>query len=453
MVGTARRHVLGLAVAAPLSLVLAGCGGSPAPSGVGKDGVVTISVNGMPAKTQPADRKDFEELVKEFEASHPKIRIDAREGQMDPKTFAAKLAGGQLEDVFYVYFTDPAGLIQRRQAADITPYLKDVPYLQDVRPELQDVFKDADGRIYGLPTGNYSLGLVYNRALFTKAGLDPDRPPATWDEVRTAAGRISALGDGTVGYADYSKNNQGGWHLTSWIYSMGGEVATRGDDGRWKAAFNSAAGHKALQALHDMRWTDNSMGTRQLLEIGDVQKMMGSGKLGMYMAGPDNIPTIVKQFEREYEEFGLAALPGTATLGGGDGFMFNPKASPEKIKAGLQWVQWKYLNPDREEKNAKKWAGQGIPIGLPQPNLFRGEAQAKNDAIHAKYANVPQRNFKPFVDRSPQVAVKIEPPNAQQLYTVLDGVMQSVLTKKDANLDQLLATAEKKADAILATVR
>ncbi|MEU3184190.1 extracellular solute-binding protein [Streptomyces sp. NPDC006923] len=452
MDGTTRRRVLGLAVATSLSLGLAACGGPPETSGVSEDGVVTISVNGMPAKTQPVDRKDFEELVKEFEASHPKIRIDAREGQMDPKTFAAKLAGGQLEDVYYVYFTDPAGLIQRRQAADITPYLKDVPYLQDVRPELQDVFKGADGKIYGLPTGNYSLGLLYNRDLFKKAGLDPDRPPATWGEVRTAAKKISGLGDGTVGYADYSKNNQGGWHLTSWIYSMGGEVAAR-KDGRWKAAFNSDAGRRALQALHDMRWTDNSMGTRQLLEIGDVQKMMGAGKLGMYMAGPDNIPTVVKQFEREYDEYGLAALPGTATLGGGDGFMFNPKASPEKIKAGLQWIQWKYLNPDREEENVKKFSELGVPIGLPQPNLFAGEAQAKNDAIHAKYANVPQRNYQPFVDRSPDVAVKVEPPNAQQLYTVLDGVMQSVLTKKDADLDRLLADAEKKADAILATVR
>ncbi|MCX4782082.1 extracellular solute-binding protein [Streptomyces sp. NBC_01264] len=414
--------------------------------------MVTITVNGMPATTQAADRKDFEELVKQFEAAHPKIKIDAREGQMDPKTFAAKVAGGQLEDVYYVYFTDPAGLIQRKQGADITPYLADVPYLSDIRLELQKVFKDKEGKTYGLPTGNYSMGLVYNRELFRKAGLDPDKPPTTWEEVRAAAKRISELGEDTVGYADYSKNNQGGWHLTSWLYSMGGEVATE-ENGKWKAAFDSDAGRKALQALHDMRWTDKSMGTRQLLEIGDVQKMMGSGKLGMYMAGPDNIPTIVKQFERKYEEFGLAALPGTATLGGGDGFMFNPKATPEKIKAGLQWVQWKYLNPDREEENVTKFSGLGVPIGLPQPNLFAGAAQQKIQAVHAAHANVPQENYKPFVDRSPQVEVKVEPPNAQQLYTVLDGVMQSVLTKEDADLGKLLKEAAARADTILATVK
>ncbi|MGW1772776.1 ABC transporter substrate-binding protein [Streptomyces sp. NPDC002104] len=452
MDGITRRRALFLSTALVASLGLTACGGTPDPAGDKAGGVVTITVNGMPATTQAADRKDFEELVKQFEAAHPKIKIHAREGQMDPKTFAAKLAGGQLEDVYYVYFTDPAGLIQRKQGADITPYLADVPYLSDIRPELQKVFKDKAGKTYGLPTGNYSMGLVYNRELFRKAGLDPDKPPTTWEEVRAAAKKISGLGDDTVGYADYSKNNQGGWHLTSWLYSMGGDVATE-ENGTWKAAFDSDAGRKALGTLHDMRWTDKSMGTRQLLEIGDVQKMMGSGKLGMYMAGPDNIPTIVKQFERKYEEFGLAALPGTATLGGGDGFMFNPRATPEKIKAGLQWVQWKYLNPDREEENVTKFSGLGVPIGLPQPNLFAGAAQQKIQAIHTAHANVPQENYKPFVDRSPQVEVKVEPPNAQQIYTVLDGVMQSVLTKQDADIDKLLKDAAARTDTILATVK
>lgn len=453
MNGLGSRRLLGLGLATALTLGLTACGGSSSPAGADKDGVVTISVNGLPPATETVDRKNFEDDVKAFEAGHPKIKIDAHEGLMDPKTFTAKLAGGQLEDVYYVYFTDPASLIQRRQAADISGYVKDVPFLKDIRPELQDVFRDASSKIYGLPTGNYSLGLVYNRALFTQAGLDPDKPPSTWDEVRAAAKKISALGNGITGYADYSKNNEGGWHLTSWIYSMGGDVAAQAANGSWKAAFNGDAGRKALQTLHDMRWTDQSMGTRQLLEISDVQKLMGAGQLGMYMAGPDNIPTIVKQYERKYDDYGLTALPGNATLGGGDGFMFNPKDTPEKIKAGLAWVQWKYLNPDREDEITRKSVGGDIPIGLPQPNLWNGEAATKVDAAHQKYANVPQKNFQSFVDRSKEVKVKVEPPNAQQIYSVLDGVMQSVLTKQDADIGQLLGDAESKVDTILATVK
>ncbi|THA58970.1 extracellular solute-binding protein [Streptomyces sp. A0958] len=414
--------------------------------------MVTITVNGMPPKTQPVDRKYFEEDLKAFEKEHPKIRIDAREGQMDPKTFSAKLAGGQLEDVYYVYFTDPAGLIQRRQGADISEYVKDMPYYKDLKPEFLQVFTGPDGKIYGLPNGQYSLGLVYNRDLFKKAGLDPDNPPATWGEVRAAAKKISALGNGTVGYADYSKNNQGGWHYTAWVYSMGGDIAVR-QEGKWKAAFDSDAGREALQMLHDMRWTDNTMGSRQLLQIEDAQKMMGAGKLGMYMAGPDNIPTIVKQFERTYEEYGAAAMPGQATLGGGNGFMFNPKNSPEKIKAGIEWIQWKYLNPDRTAFEDKRASSSDVPIGLPLDRLFTGQAETKRDAAHAKYANVPTKNYEPFIERNGKIDQKVEPPNAQQIYTVLDGVMQAVLTKKDADIDQLLKDAAKKVDSILATVK
>ncbi|MFF6888059.1 ABC transporter substrate-binding protein [Streptomyces sp. NPDC012421] len=446
-----RRRLIAAGIACVLSAGLVACSGDS--SSVGKDGVVTITVNGMPPKTQPVDRKYFEEDVKAFEKEHPKIKIDAREGQMDPKTFSAKLAGGQLEDVFYVYFTDPAGLIQRGQAADISKYSEGVPYLDEVKEDYLKVFTGPDGKLYGLPNGQYSLGLVYNRALFKKAGLDPDKPPVTWDEVRAAAKKIAALGDGTVGYADYSKNNQGGWHYTAWVYSMGGDIAVK-EEGRWKAAFNSDAGRKALQMLHDMRWTDDTMGSRQLLQIEDVQKMMGAGKLGMYMSGPDNIPTIVKQFERKYEDYGVAGMPNNnATLGGGSGFMFNPKASPEKIKAGIEWLQWKYLNPDRTEFEDKRASGNDVPIGLPLDRLFTGVAAARQDQAHRKYANVPQNNYKPFIERNAGLEQKVEPPNAQQIYTVLDGVMQAVLTKKDADIDQLLADAAKKVDRILATVK
>ncbi|MER7172740.1 ABC transporter substrate-binding protein [Streptomyces mesophilus] len=449
----ARRRA-GIALVGAMALGLTACGGSSSGEGAGKDGVVTITVNDMPPKTQPLDRKIFEADVKAFEKANPKIKIDPREGQMDPKTFAAKLAGGQLEDVYYVYFTDPAGLIERRQGADITPYMKDIPYLDKIRPEFLDVFKGKDGKVYGLPNGQYSLGLVYNRDLFAKAGLDPDKPPTTWDEVRSAAKKISELGDGTVGYAEYSKNNQGGWHLTSWIYSMGGDVAVKdGSNGKWQSALDSDAARNALRMLHDMRWTDDSMGSRQLLEIPDVQKMMGAGKLGMYMAGPDNVPTIVKQFERQYKEYGVGALPGQATLGGGNGFMFNPKASPEEIKAGLKWLQFKYLNPDRTEFNDKRIISDDVPVGLPLDRLYTDDVQAKVDAVHAKYANVPTENFKPFTERNGSLEQKVEPPNAQQIYTVLDGVMQSVLTKKDADIDQLLKEASKKVDALLATVK
>jgi hypothetical protein len=206
-----------------------------------------------------------------------------------------------------------------------------------------------------------------------------------------------------------------------------------------------------------MRWDDNTMGQKQLLVIEDVQRMMGAGQLGMYLAAPDNIPTLVNQFKGDYADYGLAPMPGgNGTLIGGEGYMLNPKATPDKIKAGLQWIQWKYLNPDRMDANLKRYADQGQPIGLPASpaaDIWTGDVRAKQETLKQKYATVPVENYKSFVDGLVDLDQKIEPPNAQQIYAALDNVMQGVLTNRDADVDQLLADAAGKADTALAQVK
>ena len=420
-------------------------------------GPVTITIDGQPPQTQPFDRKIFDADVTAFEKAHPDIKVTAHEGFMDPKTFSAKLAGGQLEDVFYVYFTDPANLIARHQAADITDYVKDVPHVNDIQPALLDVFKDAQGHTYGLPTANYSMGLLYSRTLFTKAGLDPDKPPTTWDDVRTDAKKIAALGNNTVGFADYSASGQGGWHFTTEMYANGGDIAKKDGD-TWKADFDNDTGKKVLQTLHDMRWTDNSMGSKQLLQIADVQGMMGAGQLGMYLAAPDNIPTLVNQFKGNYADYGLGAMPGgKGTLIGGEGYMINPKATPAQIKAGLTWIQWKYLNPERVESEVlNTYKQQGQPVGLPVPpvpDLWTGSVRDQLEQAKEKYATVPVSNYKPYLDGGQSLKGSLEPPNAQQLYTILDTLMSTVLTQQNADINQLLSDASQKANSVLATVK
>ena len=417
------------------------------------DGKVTIVVNGLPPATEALKHKKFLEDVAEFEKLNPNIKIDAREGKMDPQTFAAKLAGGQLEDVFYVYFTDPAGLIAKHQVADITKYANESSVTKQIRPELLSVFSDESKKIYGLPAKNYSMGLLYNRALFTKAGLDPTKPPTTWEEVREAAKKIAALGDGTVGYGDYSKSNTGGWHFTAEMYSLGGSIATKSGD-TWKASFNNPQGKQVLQQLKDMRWADNSMGSKQLLEWADLLQMMGSGKLGMYVATSDNIPTIVAQYKGDYKDYGLGAIPGgKGTLAGGEGYMFNAKATPAKIKAGLKWLEFEFTSPERSVKDIKWDAENKQPVGLPEPNLWTGDA-AKQQADSAKQLqNTPVDNYAPFVTGNAKVPLKLEPPNAQQIYALLDVAMQKVLTDQNANIDALLKDAETQVNQILATVK
>ena len=448
------RHVLGLVLVGSLA-ALAGCGTSTKTSNDTADpgGKVTITVNGMPPDTDKINRQNFLDDVAAFEKLHPNIHVIPHEGLMDPQTFATKLAGGQLEDVFYVYFTDPASLIAKHQVADISDQLAGFPVVQQIQPDLRRIFQDSNGRTYGLPWKNYSMGLLYNRTLFTRAGLNPDQPPTTWDQVREAAKKISALGNGTVGYGDYSKSNTGGWHFTAELYSLGGDIAVK-DGGTWKAAFNSDKGRQVLQQLHDMRWTDNSMGRKQLLEYADLLQMMGSGKLGMYVATGDNIPNIVNQYKGNFADYGLAPMPGgQGTLAGGDGYMFNAKATPAKIKAGLEWLTYQHINPDKIDPDNARAIKQKLPVGLPQPNIWTGDAEQKWTAATQKYSNMPSQNYQAFVSGNANIPLKLEPPNAQQIYAALDTVMQAVLTDQNADIGKLLGTAETQVNSILATVK
>ncbi|MGW0816289.1 ABC transporter substrate-binding protein [Streptomyces viridiviolaceus] len=441
-----RRTFAALSVCS-LALAVSACGSDDDDSASGK---TRITVNCMPPKSAKVDRQFFEEDVAAFEKANPGIDVvphDAFPCQ-DPKTFDAKLAGGQMEDVFYTYFTDARHVVDIGQAADLTPYVKELKSYGTIQKQLRDIYT-VDGKVYGIPRTGYSMGLIYNKALFEKAGLDPDEPPATWDEVRTAAKKIAALGDGTVGYADYSAQNQGGWHFTAELYSQGGDVVS--EDGK-KATVDTPEGRAVLQTLHDMRWTDDSMGSKQLLVINDVQQMMGSGKLGMYLAAPDNIPILVKEKGGDYKDLALAPMPGgRGTLIGGDGYMFNKKASPEQIRAGLKWLDHMFLTPGDgflgDYARAKK---NDAPVGLPEPRLFTGAADAEDQQVKKANANVPVENYQPFLDGNQNLDMKIEPPNAQQIYSVLDGVVSAVLTKKDADIDKLLKDASGKIDGILA---
>ena len=428
--------------------VMAACS-STSSGGDTAGGKVSITVNCEPPTSDPIDRKNFVDDIATFEKAHPDITIVPKDEFPcdDPKTFDAKLAGGQMENVFYVYYTDVAHVVANGEAADINDYVSDVKGLNDIQSSTLNVFKAQNGHLYGLPKTNYSMGLVYSKALFTQAGLDPNNPPATWDEVRADAKKIAALGNGVVGYADYSASNEGGWHFTAEMYSQGGQMVS--NDGK-HAAFNDAQGKAVLTNLQQMRWTDNSMGSKQLLTIPDVQAMMGSGKLGMYLAAPDNLPTLVKQYQGSYDNLAIAPMPGAkATLLGGDGYMFNVKDTPAQIKAGIQWLQFENLTPGAGQFNYQRAKSENTPVGLPEPDLWTGSTASADDAAKAQYANVPQANVKSFVDAMKTMPGKIEPPDAQQIYSVLDSVMSAVLTNQGANIDQLLSDASTKVDSLL----
>ncbi|MFD9760450.1 extracellular solute-binding protein [[Kitasatospora] papulosa] len=459
------RRASAAAVVAALALTaLASCGTSSSGDGNDDSGSgssdpsapldpktkVTLTIDCMPPAAKAAELREWNEDVKTFNKKYPKVRIEGKStpGQcLEPPRFTAMLKGKSQPDVFYAYFTDLQQVLDNDGAADISAYVDDtsVPALKDIQPQVLDVAR-KDGKLYALPTSNYTMGLMINRKLFTQAGLDPDTPPATWEEVRAASRKIAALGKGVAGFGEYSAGNNGGWHFTATQYALGGDVV---DASGRKAAFNDDKGKQVLQQLHDMRWEDDSMGRTQLLKWGDLQKQIATDKLGMFLAAPDDIAYMVQQLGAKYENFGLGPIPGAqGTLFGGNNYMIKKGSSPDKIKAAVAWLNFKNLTPGKGQFEWARTKADKLPVGLPQPNFFTGGSKAKDDADRAANATMPVENFKAFMDNP--VQGKAEPPKAQEIYKILDNAMSAVLTNKDADIDKLLDTAEQQVNQILA---
>ncbi|MFD9126129.1 extracellular solute-binding protein [Kitasatospora sp. NPDC059571] len=459
------RRTVALAAAAGLALTAAACSSSGGSSGTSGDSgkssagaaldpstKVTISIDCEPPTTKPAERKEWAADIAEFNQKYPNVTINAKDASPceDPAAYTAQLKGKTQTDVFYSYFTDLNQVLDADAAEDITPYVNDqsVPALKDIDPSVLNTMK-ADGKLYGLPRSNYKMGLLYNRKLFKQAGLDPDKPPTTWAEIREDAKKIAALGNGVNGYGDYSATNQGGWHYTAELYGLGGSMTT--EDGK-KAAFNTPEGKQVLQNLYDMRWTDNSMGATQSLKWPDLMTQMSTDKLGMYVGAPDDITYMVQTLKGNYDDYGMGPMPGEkAALLGGDGFYFKKGSTPDQIKAGIAWLNFKYLTMGKGQFDYARTKADGLPVGLPEPFFFTGATLDADNKLKAASATVPVANYAPYL--AVQVPGKTEPANAQQIYKVLDNAVSAVLTDKNANVDKLLSDAESQVNQVLANLQ
>jgi multiple sugar transport system substrate-binding protein len=448
------------AAGACLSLVavLAACGSDGGAASADADGTVDIRVQGLPPGTDQAGQDQFNAMIEQFEADNPGITIEATTNEYDPLTFSAQLAGGSIEDVIRVPLTEPRGLIERGQVQPLTTFLADSPHYEEMNPQVLEPLSDADGDVFGIPRSPFAMGLAYNRDLFEQAGLDPDDPPATWDEVREAADAISEK-TGVAGFAHESKDGQGGWQLAMLTAAHGGELEQADGDG-YVADLENDAVRSSLDLLHEMRWTDDSMGDTQLLNQDDVIRLFSAGQVGMFMGTPGTYKLAKQNFGMtDTENFGMAAMPqagGNATLSGGEVFMVPANIPADRAEAAVKWMVFAYAETQYDAQVAADQAEQlakdpANAVGVPVLPLFD---QAQMDEINAAiepYVNVELDHFADYLEYTPALELVPEPPaKAQELYQLLDPVVQAVLTDPDADIDALLSDAEDSANAQLA---
>jgi multiple sugar transport system substrate-binding protein len=435
-----------------LAGTLAGCG-----TGSGDSGKLELRVATFPPGADQAAYDAFAVQEKQFEKLNPGIDVIGVEYEWKAPTFAAQLAGGSLPDVFTVPFTDTKTLLENGQLMDVTADVKKLGYADKFNPIILGEVQDDKGDIFGFPRQAYAMGLHYNRDLFEQAGLDPDQPPTTWDEVRADAKQIAEK-TGKAGYATMTQGNTGGWQLTAQSISRGAEMQKDNGDGSYTSTLNNDGTAATLEYFHDLRWEDESMGDNFLLDWGSINQEFAAGNLGMYTSGSDVYTALVRDFSMKPEQYGLTVIPtegaDAGVLGGGDIAVMSPKIDQVHKDAGIKWIDWYYmqklLNKDAAQADAKALADSDQAVGTPVlPVLDKGTYDEQQEWIKP-YVNVPTDQMAGFFDgifdQKPVGEFKGE---TQPIYGLLDNVIQAVLTDENADIDALLTKADSDAQALL----
>jgi ABC-type glycerol-3-phosphate transport system substrate-binding protein len=419
---------------------------------------VTISVGVLrPGATQEAtDALNLQ--ISEFEAKYPWVTVEPQEYNWTAPTFTAALAAGTLPDVFTIPFTDGKGLIQQHQIVNIDSRVRALPYIDKFNKSILANGQDDKGAIWAVPYQAYGMSLTYNRTLFKQAGLDPDKAPTTWDEVKADA-KIIADKIHVAGFAEMATQNTGGWQLTVMTYALGGRMEKVGDDGKVIATLDNAATKAGLQWLHSVRWDDNSMGSTFDYNWNSINQAFAAGQIGMFTGGSDLYTAMVQNNNLNPADYGvtiipLASDPNAGVLGGGTLAAVNVVTTDAQRDAAVNWIDFYWMNKLLTQEgavaDAQALKANNQAVGVPTLPLFDKATYDQVQVWIKDYVNVPTSQMTPFTSKIfDQKPINEPTKNTQDLYAALDPVLQAVLTDKNANIDTLLSAANKQVQTIL----
>lgn len=174
-------------------------------------------------------------------------------------------------------------------------------YFQELKPEdvgypTADFWPGAmksvmyEGAPYGIPTNNETMAFIWNAKIFADAGLDPEKPPATWDDVVTYSKQIHDK-LGISGYGMVAKQNAGNtpFRFMPQLWAFGGGALDEADAAPTytKVELNNDGAKAALQASVDMYVRDKSVPVSALTNTqNENQNPFIAGQLAMMIAHP-----------------------------------------------------------------------------------------------------------------------------------------------------------------------
>jgi len=273
-------------------------------------------------------------IVGDFMSENPDIKVNAiyAGNYNDARIKAlAALKSGQPAQLSVMFSIDIYELIEQDAIVafdDIVSTPEDKAWLDSFYPTLMENGRTA-GKTWGIPFQRSTIVMYYNKDAFRAAGLDPEQPPATWDEL-VAAGKKLTKDDGSQ------------WGImipsTGYPYWMFGALTMQNDQVLMNGAgdqthFDAAGTVGALEFWKDLGSTHKVM-PEGTIEWGTLRQNFLEGRTAIMWHSTGNL-RVVK--DKAKFDFGVAMLPankrrGTPT-GGGNFYIFKQTSAEERVAA------------------------------------------------------------------------------------------------------------------------
>ena len=298
-------------------------------------------------------------MVADFMKQNPDIKVKAiyAGNYNDARIKAlAALKSGKPAQLSVMFSIDLYELIEQDAIVpfdDLVKTAEEKAWLKSFYPTLMQNGVTA-GKTWGIPFQRSTIVMYYNKDAFRAAGLDPDKAPASWDDLVAAGKKLTKVDGSQWGMMIPS---------TGYPYWMFGALTMQNDQTLMNGAGNATnfakpATVEALQFWKDLGSKHKVM-PEGTIEWGTLRKNFLEGKTAIMWHSTGNLTTVKKKAKFD---FGVAMLPGNKRRGtptGGGNFYIFKKTSPAERAASMKLIKF-MTSPERSGEWSMKTGYMGV---------------------------------------------------------------------------------------------
>ena len=289
-------------------------------------------------------------LIDAYNASHKnKVKLTVIPADSYQQKVGTAAGSRQLPDVLATDVVYAPNYASKGLFQDLTARVDALPFKSTLAPAHMKA-ATYQGKVYGVPHDIDLSAVFYNKKLFTKAGLDPEKPPTTLAELYTDVQKIDALGGGVDGYF-FGGSCPGCMLFTTWPMVWASGQTVLNEAGTASTVANPAAAE--IYTLYRKMYAEGLVPKTVKNEAGPTWiQAFSEGKIGIQPMGATALQGMKEGADLEV---GVAPIPGLT--GGSNSFVggdvLGVSANSKKAAAAWDFISWTLSEQTQVEVVAK----------------------------------------------------------------------------------------------------